>query len=113
MHKINAELAAIDEMPPRSLTRQDRDPDRQSRSYYQLSYTRDMKSRTEYLARDCLRDVRCQIGTYKHVEILSAEWMALSIQYSRLQDEAGAHTLIKQCYALPHGQERSDKQAPR
>ena len=38
--RIKAELAAIDEMRPGSLTRQYKDPQNQSGAYYQLSYTR-------------------------------------------------------------------------
>lgn len=83
--RIKAELAAIDEMRPGSLTRQYKAPERQSGSYYQLSYTREMKSRTEYIARQCLRDVRRQIGNYKRFKALSAEWIALSIEQSRLK----------------------------
>lgn len=85
LDKIKAELAAIDEMRPGSLTRQYKDPENQSGSYYQLSYTREMKSRTEYIARDCLRDVRRQIGNYRRFKALSAEWIALSIEHSRLR----------------------------
>jgi hypothetical protein len=83
--RIKAELAAIDQMRPGSLTRQYKDPQNQSGSYYQLSYTRDMKSRTEYIARDCLRDVRRQIANYKRFKTLSAEWIALSIEQSRIR----------------------------
>jgi len=82
---IKAELAAIDDMRPGSLTRQYKDPESQSGPYYQLSYTREMKSRTEYIARDCLRDVRRQIGNYRRFKALSAEWIALSIEHSRLK----------------------------
>ena len=83
--RIKVELAAIDEMRPESLTRQYKDPESQSGAYYQLSYTREMKSRTDYIARDCLRDVRRQIGNYKRFKALSAEWIALSIEHSRLK----------------------------
>ena len=83
--RIKAELAAIDEMRPGSLTRQYKDPQNQSGSYYQLSYTRDMKSRTEYIARDCLRDIRRQIANYKRFKTLTAEWIALSIEQSRIR----------------------------
>ncbi len=83
--RIKAELAAIDEMRPGSLTRQYKDPQNQSGAYYQLSYTRDMKSRTDYIARECLRDVRRQIGNYKRFKALSAQWIALSIERSRLK----------------------------
>ena len=83
--RIKAELAAIDEMRPGSLTRQYKDPKSRSGSYYQLSYTREMKSRTEYIARECLRDVRRQIGNYQRFKALTKEWIALSIEHSRLK----------------------------
>ncbi len=83
--RIKAELAAIDDMRPGSLTLQYKDPQNQSGSYYQLSYTREMKSRTEYIARHCLREVRRQIGNYKRFKALSAQWIDLSIEHSRLR----------------------------
>ena len=83
--RIKAELTAIDDMRPGSLTRQYKDPENQSGSYYQLSYTRDMQSRTEYIARDCVRDVRRQIVIYKRFKALTAEWIALSIERCRLK----------------------------
>ena len=85
INRIKAELAAIDEMRPGSLTRQYKDPASQSGPYYQPSYTRQMKSRTEYVPRDCLRDVRRQIGNYQRFKALGAEWIALSIEQSRLK----------------------------
>ena len=83
--RIKTELAAIEEMRPGSLTRQYKDPDSQSGPYYQLSYTRDMKSRTEYIARDFVRDVRRHISNYRRFKALSTEWIALSIEHSRLK----------------------------
>ena len=83
--RIKAELAAIDEMRPGSLTRQYKDPQNQSGAYYQLSYTWDMKSRTDYIARECLRDVRRQISNYQRFKALTKEWIALSIEHSRLK----------------------------
>jgi hypothetical protein len=85
IHKIKAELAAINEMRPGSLTRQYKDPENQSGAYYQLSYTREMKSRTEYVARDCVREVRREIAHYKRFKALTAQWIALSIEQSRLK----------------------------
>lgn len=84
IEKIKAELASIEEMRPGSLTRQYQDPESQSGPYYQLSYTRGMKSRTEYVPRDRVREVRRQIGNYKRFKALTAEWIDLSIERSRL-----------------------------
>jgi hypothetical protein len=85
IRKIKAELAAIEEMRPGSLTRQYKDPKHQSGAYYQLSYTRDMRSRTEYIARESVRDVRRQIANYKRFKALTTKWVALSIERCRLK----------------------------
>jgi len=90
--KIKAALAAIDDMRPGSLTCQYKDPANQSGAYYQLSYTREMKSRTEYIARDNLRAVRRQIATYQRFKALTAEWVDLSIEHSRLQMQLARQT---------------------
>lgn len=83
--KIKAELIALEAMRPGSLTRQYKDPQAQSGAYYQLSYTRDMKSRTDYIARDWVREVRRLIRTYQRFKALTTEWVDLSIEHSRLQ----------------------------
>ena len=83
--KIKAELIELEPMRPGSLTRQYKDPQAQSGPYYQLSYTRDMKSRTDYIARDCVPEVRRLIRNYKRFKTLTTEWVDLSIEHSRLQ----------------------------
>jgi hypothetical protein len=83
--KIKAQLAAIDDLRPGSLTRQYKDPAAKSGAYYQLSYTREMRSRTEYIARENLREVRGEIANYKRFKALTTEWVALGIEQSRLK----------------------------
>ena len=83
--EIKTELLALGPMRPGSLTQQYKDPANQSGPYYQLSYTRDMKSRTDYIARDSVREVRRQIGSYKRFKSLSAQWVDLGIEHSRLK----------------------------
>jgi len=82
--KIKVELAAIGEMRPGSLTRQYKNPGSGSGAYYQLSYTLDMKSRTDYIPQNWVREVRRQVGNYKRFKSLSAQWVALSIERCRL-----------------------------
>jgi hypothetical protein len=84
MEKIKAELIALAPMRAGSLTRQYKDPQARSGPYYQLSYTRDMKSRTDYIPRDCVREVRRLIRNYKRFKALTTEWVDLSIEQSRL-----------------------------
>jgi hypothetical protein len=83
--KIKAELGAIDEMRPGTLTRQYSDAQHRYGPYYQLSYTWNMKSRTQYIARDHVREVRRQIAAYKRFKALTTQWIALSIEHSRLK----------------------------
>jgi hypothetical protein len=83
--RIKKELAAIGEMRPGSLTRQYKDPKDKTGPYYQLSYTRDMKSRTQYVPRECVADLRRQIANYKRFKSLTEKWIDLSIEYSRLK----------------------------
>lgn len=83
--RIKTALAAIDEMRPGSLTRQYKDREAHRGPYYQLSYTREMKSRTEYIARERVREVRRQIANYQRFKALTTEWIALGIEHSRLK----------------------------
>ena|SRR5216684_8916719 len=85
IEKIKAALAALGEMRPGSLTRQFKDPEAGTGAYYQLSFTLEMKSRTDYIPRPCLAQVRRQVANYKRFKALSGEWVALGIERSRLQ----------------------------
>jgi hypothetical protein len=82
---IKAQLVGIEDMRPGSLTRQYKDPENRRGAYYQLSYTRQMKSRTEYVPRDGLPEVRREIRAYQRFKALTGEWVALSIEQSRLK----------------------------
>lgn len=81
---IRAQLAGIENMRPGSLTRQYKDPKNRRGAYYQLSYTRDMRSRTDYVPRDYVRALRREIKNYKRFKALTDQWVALSIEQSRL-----------------------------
>jgi len=82
---IKVKLEEIDEMRPGSLTLQYKDPKSQRGAYYQLSYTREMKSRTEYIPRERVREVRRQIASYKRFKALTAQWTDLGIEECRLK----------------------------
>ena len=82
--EIKSELVGLKEMRPGSLTRQYKDPKSQTGAYYQLSYTLDMRSRTEYIRKEWVSDIRHQVKRYKRYKQLNAEWVALSIEHSKL-----------------------------
>lgn len=82
--RIKAALEKVGPLRPGSLTRQYKDPKGKSGSYWQLSYTRYMKSRTEYVRQECVADIRMQIAAYKSFKNLIEEWIDLSIEASKL-----------------------------
>ena len=84
IERIKAQLAALGDLRPGTLTKQYKDPDRQSGPYYQLSYTLDSQSRTEYIQRAAVADIRRRVSNYKRFKKLGAEWIALGIEHSRL-----------------------------
>jgi hypothetical protein len=92
IERIKAELVAIDEMRPGSLTEQFKDPNDQRGAYYQLNYWQGGRTRTEYVSRDSVRDVRRQVGNYKRFKALTAEWIDLSIEQSRLKMKSARET---------------------
>ncbi len=82
--RIKSELLGFKLIRPGSLTRQYKDPKRQTGAYYQLSYTLDMRSRTEYIRQPWVSDIRRQVKHYKRYKQLNAEWVSLSIEHSKL-----------------------------
>lgn len=82
--RIKDELVLIGEMRPGALTKQYKDRETQAGPYYQISYTLDMKSRTAYIRKAFVGDIRRQISNYKRFKKLSVEWVALSIEHSKL-----------------------------
>ena len=81
---IKQALVRIGPMRPGSLTRQYKDPKQQTGAYWQISYTRQMKSRTEYVRRDWVKELRRQIAAHKRFKRLVDQWIDLSIKQSKL-----------------------------
>ncbi len=82
--RIKAALQKIGPLRPGSLTRQYRDPENRTGAYWQISYTRQMKSRTEYVRREWVPEIRKQIAMHKRFKRLIEEWGDLSIEHSQL-----------------------------
>ena len=82
--RIKRALLEIGPMRPGSLTRQYKDPQHQAGAYWQISYTRRMKSRTEYVRREWVKEMRRQTATHKRFKRLVDQWINLSIEHSRL-----------------------------
>lgn len=84
MDRIKEALEHIGPMRPGSLTRQYKDPEHRVGAYWQISYTRQMKSRTEYVRKEWVPDIRRQIAAHKRFKRLVDQWIDLSIEHSRL-----------------------------
>ena len=82
--RIKKALLQIGAMRPGSLTRQYKDPQHHTGPYWQISYTRQMRSRTEYVRQESVKEIRHQIATHKCFKRLVDEWIDLSIEHSRL-----------------------------
>ena len=53
--------------------------------YYQISYTRKGKSRTEFVKEENLEDVKKQLANYEVFKKLTGEWIDLSLALARLR----------------------------
>jgi hypothetical protein len=82
--RIKGALQKIGPLRPGSLTRQYRNPENRTGAYWQISYTRQMKSRTEYVRREWVTAIRKQIAMHKRFKRLIEEWGDLSIEHSQL-----------------------------
>lgn len=82
--RIKEALRAIGPMRPGSLTRQYRDPQARSGPYWQISYTRHMRSRTEYVRPEWVDETRRQIAAYKRWKRLVDAWVDLAIERAQL-----------------------------
>ena len=82
--RIKRALLQLGPMRPGSLTRQYKDAQHHTGAYWQISYTRQMKSRTEYVRKEYVKEVRSQTVAHKRFKRLVDQWVDLSIEHSRL-----------------------------
>lgn len=85
IQRIQTQLTQLGPLRPGTLTRQYRQPERQQGPYYQLSYTYQMKSHTEYVPKRQVAIVRQEIAVYQRYKKLTAQWIDLALQRSRLR----------------------------
>jgi hypothetical protein len=84
IERIKVALSHVGPMRPGSLTRQYKDRKNKTGAYWQISYTRQMKSRTEYVREEWVPEVRRQIATHKRFKRLIDQWIDLDIERSKL-----------------------------
>ena len=82
--RIKEALWAIGPMRPGSLTKQFKDRENEEGAYWQISYTRQMHSRTDYIRREWVKTTQEQIKEYKKFKRLIETWVALAIDHAKL-----------------------------
>ena len=107
IQQIKAELAALGEMRPGSLSKQYnvcgkpncrcKDPQNPQRHgpYYQLSWVHQGKSTTQFIRRPLLPQVRAQIATYNKFRKLTDEWVRIALRLAQARLLAARRNLSK------------------
>lgn len=92
---IKQKLQEIGEMRPGSLTTQYKNPKDKTVPFYQLSYTHNMKSKSEYVRPQLADDIKQQIKTYKLFRNLVEQWVDLAIEYSKTKMDIAKRSMLK------------------
>lgn len=96
IERIKAALAGLGDLRPGTISQQyntcgtpncrcKADPPRKHGPYYQLSYTRHGRSRTESIRPEHLVQVRSQTRNYHRLQALIDQWIEASIELDRLR----------------------------
>ena len=96
IEQIKAELAQLGPLRPGHLSQQynvcgtpncrcKADPPRKHGPYYQLSYTWQRKSHSEFVRLENLAAIRQQLTNYERLRALVEEWIALGLDAAHLQ----------------------------
>ena len=85
IQSVQQQLAQLGPLRPGCLSCQYKEPKTQKGPYYQLSYTHRMRHINEYIRPDLVPQIEQELAEYRRYRELNQEWMALSIQWSRLK----------------------------
>jgi hypothetical protein len=85
INTIKSQLTQLGPMRPGCLSLQFRNPKEKTGPNYQLSYTHQMRSKTDYIPADRVPQIQREVAEYKRFRELTTEWVALSIDLSRLK----------------------------
>ena len=89
IQSVQRQLAQLGPLRPGCLSRQYRKPKAKSGAYYQLSYTYQMKSKTEYIPAALVPQIQQELAEYQRYRELTRQWIALSLEWSRLKIKHG------------------------
>ena len=87
IERIKRELLALGPMRPGSITKQYRLPKEKKRPFYQISYTHQMRSHTEYARQENLLNLRRETSTFRRFRQLIDRWVALALKASKLRNQ--------------------------
>ena len=90
--RIKSALDQLGPMRPGTISLQYRNPQERKTPYYQISYTHQMKSRTEYLRPENLKAVRVEVANFKRLRKLVDRWADTALKLSQLKTRLGLHS---------------------
>ncbi len=82
-----AQLAGLGPMRPGSLSQQYRDPAAKAGAYWQLSYTRNMRSRSRHVRADEVAEIKPLLANFKRFRLLTDRCVDLSVKIADRQTE--------------------------
>jgi hypothetical protein len=85
IRQIQQTLADLGPIRPGTLSRQYRQPEQRRGAYYQLSYTFQMRSCTEYVRPEEVTEVRQEIARFKRYKRLNLRWVSLALRRAKLR----------------------------
>ena len=81
---VKKQINELGDLRPGNLTKQiAKGEGKNPREYWQLSYTHNMKSRTEYVRNEFVKQIKVEVANYKKLKQLMETWIDLSIQLSK------------------------------
>lgn len=92
IERVKRQLQNLGPMRPGSISRQYRNPQEKKRPFYQISYTHQMKSRSEYVRPENLADLRRETANFRRFRKLVDRWVELALKLSQLQVQSKNRT---------------------
>ena len=93
--EIKAELMALGDLRPGSITKQYRRPKEKEGAFYQISYTHKMKSKSDYVRKGFINEMKKQTKEYKNMKALMEEWIDLGVEKSKILMKTGVYESSK------------------
>lgn len=84
INEIKKELQQLGDLRPGSLTKQYKKPMEKEGAFYQINYTHLMKSRSDYVRKEFVNEMKKQTKEFKKMKALIEEWVDLGIKKSKI-----------------------------